>query len=184
MPEEEINMFLSDYMKKLENAGFDESFRRDVSRSGRNGFNKQKEAAASGGKPLYRPKSWFKRGGYEDFIMIPATPGSELKKMIDERLKALGLWDKMRVIEKPGMKFIEVLKIQNKKKPKTLSEDKDCLVGQNPKGGNCWTNEIVYKITCKTCGDIYILGESSKNTHTHSKQHMELELELVVTVTA
>ncbi len=72
--------------------------------------------------------SWFKRGGCEDFIMIPATPGSELEKMIDERLKALGLWDKMRVIEKPGMKFIEVLKIQNKKKPKTLSEDKDCLV--------------------------------------------------------
>ena len=32
--------------------------------------------------------------------MIPATPGSELKKFIDQRLKALGLWEKMRVIEK------------------------------------------------------------------------------------
>ena len=130
VPEEVVNEFLGVYMKKLQNAGFSETFRREVLRSGRKGFKKQKEAAESGEKPLYRPRgynkmerhikkkasktSWFEKGGYEDFLMIPATPGSELKKLIDQRLKALGLWEKMRVIEKPGMKFIEVLKMHNK----------------------------------------------------------------------
>ena len=33
-------------------------------------------------------------------------------------------------------------------------------------------NEIVYQITCKQCGDIYI-GESARNGHTRSIDHMQ-----------
>ena len=43
-------------------------------------------------------------------MMIAATPNSELKKMIQKRLKDLGLMETVRIIEKPGQKFIDILK--------------------------------------------------------------------------
>ena len=47
--------------------------------------------------------------------MIPATPGSKLKKMIEKRLKAMKLNEKVKLIEKPGEKFIERMKNSIKK---------------------------------------------------------------------
>ena len=78
-----------------------------------------------------------------------------MKKIIDKKLRILGLWENVRVVENPGAKVIDVLKNHNKKKKKTVCGDDDCLVGQNPKGGNCRTNEVVYQVTCGLCGDIY-----------------------------
>ena len=78
VPEEEVNGVLTDYMKKMQNSGFSEEFRRDCLHSGLNGFEKQKEADRRGETPLYRPRgyqkslrvknkkekksSWFKKG--------------------------------------------------------------------------------------------------------------------------
>ena len=78
----------------------------------------------------------------------------------------------VRIIEKPGQKFIDILKNNIKKKKKPICPEENCLIGKNPKGGNCRTNEIVYEITCKQCGNVYI-GESSRNGHTRSIEHME-----------
>ena len=105
-------------------------------------------------------------------MMIAATPNSELKKMIQKRLKDLGLMETVRIIEKPGQKFIDILKNNIKKKKKAICPEENCLIGKNPKGGNCRTNEIVYEITCKQCDNVYI-GESSRNGHTRSIEHME-----------
>ena len=80
-----------------------------------------------------------------------------MKKIIDKQLRILGLWENVRVVENIGVKKIDVLKNHtNNNKKKTVCGDDDCLVGQNPKGGNCRTNEVVYQITCGLCGDIYI----------------------------
>ena len=81
--------------------------------------------------PLYRPKgskklerqdkkkkakrNWFKKGGHESFIMIPATRDSKLKKMIEEKLKKMNLQKMVKIVEKPSQKFFEKLKILNKK---------------------------------------------------------------------
>ena len=43
IPEEEVNKSLSDYMKKLQNSGYDEKFRREVLKVRKNGFRKQVE---------------------------------------------------------------------------------------------------------------------------------------------
>ena len=56
--EEEVDEVLSDYMKELQNSGYEEQFRREVLRSGKNGFKKQLEADKSGETPLYRPRSY------------------------------------------------------------------------------------------------------------------------------
>ena len=97
--------------------------------------------------------SWVKKGSYESYIMIPTTPGSELKTNIERKLKTLGLNDKIRFVEKPGRKFIDVLKMHNKIPAKTRCSDPDCLVGRNPKGGDCRKNEIIYQLKCEECGE-------------------------------
>ena len=99
--------------------------------------------------------------------MVPATPGSELKKRIEEKWKTLGVMQKVKVIEKPGKKFGDVLKMNNRsQKSKRACTDERCLVGD--KGGNCRTNKVVYRITCKVCNDVYI-GESSRKIETKWK---------------
>ena len=139
--------------------------------------------------PFYRPKgfnsierharktskkaTWFKKGGHESFIMVPSTPGSQLKRMIEEKLQGMRLKNKIKVIEKPGQKFIDVLKINNKKtNNNNKCKDQNCLIGGTEKGGNCKTNGIVYKIQCDDCGDKYI-GETSRNGHSRSIEHVK-----------
>ena len=159
IPEEEVNEIEENYMKKLQNSGYDEKFRREVLQAGTMGFEKQKVASETGGRPLYRPRGykkverynekdfnktkWFNnkesKDDYEAFIMVPATPGSELKKRIEEKWKTLGVMQKVKVIEKPGKKFGDVLKMNNRsQKSKRACTDERCLVGD--KGGNCRTN--------------------------------------------
>ena len=79
-----------------------------------------------------------------------------MKKIIDKKLRILGLWENVRVVENHGAKVIDVLMNHNNNNKKTVCGDDDCLVGQNPKGGNCRTNDVIYQITCGLCGDIYI----------------------------
>ena len=48
-----------------------------------------------------------------------------MKKIIDKKLRILGLWENVRVVENPGAKVIDVLKNHNKKKKKTVCGDDD-----------------------------------------------------------
>ena len=117
-----------------------------------------------------KKKSWFKKGGYGSYIMVPATPNSNLKKSIDEKLRSMNLTEKVKIIEKPGKKFIEVLKEKCKKPKQDSCDDPKCLIGKTKNGGNCRKNEIVYEIACKECKDKYI-GESARNGHTRGIEH-------------
>ena len=76
----------------------------------------------------------------------------------------------VKIVEKPGQKFFDRLKILNKKPKTKKCNDPDCLISQN--GGNCKTNEIVYFIKCKDCGDVYI-GETCRNGHSRGKEHVK-----------
>ena len=72
---------------------------------------------------IQHPPTWFDKGGFESFIMIPATPQSVLKRDIETKLKKLGLFKKVKIVEKPGRKFIEVLKMNNKRPKKARCEE-------------------------------------------------------------
>ena len=129
-------------MKAMQNSGRPPNVRKAVLLSALNGFQKQKEADARGETPLYRPrgykrmerysekkmkkKSWFSKGNYTSYIMIPVTPHSKLKKKIEHRLKAIKTKEKVKVVEKPGKKFIEVLRNQTNKQKKVICEDPNC----------------------------------------------------------
>ena len=102
--------------------------------------------------------------------MIPSTPGSKLKKLIEKRIKLLNLKEKIKIVEKPGQKFFQVMKAHSKKQKLPGCGDPRCLVGKT--GGNCKKNEILYLIECKECEDKYP-GETSRNGHVRGIEHFE-----------
>ena len=51
-------------------------------------------------------------------------------------------------------------------------KDPKCLVGKTEKGGNCRTNEVLYEVKCKDCGDLYP-GETARNAHTRGIEHVD-----------
>ena len=121
-------------MKQLQNSGYDSKYRLEVLKSAEKGLQKQKEADKRGETPMYRPrgyqkierdhekklkkKTWFQKGGYTSYIMIPVTPHSKLKKKIQKRLEAIST-KKVKIVEKPGQKFMQVLKNHSKKNKKS-----------------------------------------------------------------
>ena len=119
-----------------------------------------------------KKKNWYQKDGSKGYVMVPTTPGSKLKKLIDKKLKSLDLPEKVKIVEKPGMKFSQILKNKSRKEKRGSCEDPKCLVGKTEKGGDCRRNEILYRITCKECKDYY-LGETSRNGHTRGIEHIE-----------
>ena len=113
---------------------------------------------------------------YDSVIFIPATPNSELKKVIEEEAKACAL--KIRVVEKPGKKLIDYLKSFDKTNENPKCEEKDCLTCGNgeKKGGHCRKHDIVYKIACEECEtnkkSANYYGDTHFNAYTRGKIHL------------
>ena len=154
-------------------------------------------ADAEGVKPLYRAykwnreerdkqkeekqNNWFSKDGkYDQILMVPATPGGTLKKMIEaETAGSMRRW-KIKVVEKPGQKLINAIKCNIKKtkmKPCIGENLKYCMICQNEKGGNCRVKNIVYQMICKDCQQenktrIYF-GETQRNGAARSKEHVQ-----------
>ena len=79
----------------LQFSGYNQKFRREVVRSALTAYNRLIELDASGETPLYRPREWrkldrprekwrkreiwYKKGGFDTVVFVPATPGSQLK---------------------------------------------------------------------------------------------------------
>ena len=120
-------------MKKMVNSGWSENYRREILKSGLNAYSKINEDDENGIKPMFRPRSWrrqerdnekdsqkrtwFKKGGHNNFIHIPATPGGELKKDIEEKIQGINKRLNIKIVEHPGRKLIYLLKMQEKKEP-------------------------------------------------------------------
>ena len=87
-------------MQKMLNSGYDQRFRKDILMSVKQAFKKILEKHNSGEKPIHRDtyflkeqrakekegkrKKWFKKNN--SVMFIPITPGSVLKKSIQDRL--------------------------------------------------------------------------------------------------
>ena len=126
MAQEELNEVLDENMKQLQNSGYSQEYRVQILKSAFNVFQKQKEADKNGETPLYRPRgykkterndqkkakksNWFTKDGSKSFVMVPAMPGSKLKKKIEKRLEAIKLPEKVKIVEKADPKFAQILK--------------------------------------------------------------------------
>ena len=86
IPEEEVNEIVENYMKKLQNSGYDEKFRREVLQAGTMGFEKQKVASETGGRPLYRPR------GYKKCLKVRQARTNVLRLTVSLPLDYTILW--------------------------------------------------------------------------------------------
>ena len=89
---------LTYYMKRLQVAGYDKSFRAQILRTALAATNKMRTEEISGKRPMYRArtwkreerrkekrmksKNWYRKGGNESVLFITATPNSELKELL------------------------------------------------------------------------------------------------------
>ncbi|MCP3849452.1 MAG: hypothetical protein GY694_04320, partial [Gammaproteobacteria bacterium] len=96
--EAEVAPVLSDYMARMKNAGYNESYRKGVLASALNIYDKKKKDEKEGTRPMFRHKNWKKeerrkekenkkkqwstKRGHIAPIFVPATPGSELAKQM------------------------------------------------------------------------------------------------------
>ena len=83
---------------------------------------KMKEAEIKGEKPIYWPRTWrekerreekrnkvrgwYKKGGFDSKMFVPATPGAELKKRVEKEMEGTGV--RVKIVEKPGEKLIKI----------------------------------------------------------------------------
>ena len=109
--------------------------------------------------------------------MIPATPNSELKEIIQNEAKIAKL--KIKVVEKAGVKLGSYLRKFDKTTNKGPCQELDCMICQHTTKNvrQCRIPNLVYKISCKECeksgkkANYY--GESNFNGYTRGTQHME-----------
>ena len=182
----------------MKNSGYSEVFRAEVLKSGLMGYNKIVAADKAGIRPMYRLKEWNasarrmeKRSKKKNWlgtfwkscIFVPPTPGSELKKKMqekEEQLRAGGResWP-IKIIEMAG-KTLEQTLVKTDPFNGNQCSDKKCLPNNNPKNKiSCRRNCICYRITCILClkdgrsGDMSTTyyGESGKNMHCRAKEH-------------
>ena len=162
------NEILSKYMKKLQSSNYNHKERLQILKSIKQGWKIIRRKAETGERPLHRNRhhnkekrteekgkkkiNWLKNGDkYDSVLFIPATPGNELKKIIEEHANTAKL--KIKIIERPGIKLGQYLKKFDKTNKIDRCSQNDCIICQNSLKNNtkCRTPSIAYKITCEEC---------------------------------
>ena len=187
---------LDKYMKKLQTSGYTQKVRLEILKSILKGWENIVKNDQSGKRPLHRSRdfnqearlkeksdkklNWYKgKDGktFESVLMVPATPGGELKNIIEKKARESSM--KVKIVEKAGMKLGSYLKKFDKTNKKEPCQEKDCLICTNTTqiSRKCRIPNIVYKISCKECAkagkSANYFGESSFNGYTRGSQHLE-----------
>ena len=147
-------------------------------------YNRLIELDASGETPLYRPREWrkldrarekrrkreiwYKKGGFDTVIFVPATPRSQLKHRYMKEIKETGF--KVRVVEQSGTTLKSMLQKSDPFKAKRCAKV-DCLVCRTDGKGSCRSTGVTYELVCQACCNKYI-GETSRSAYTRGREHL------------
>ena len=177
---------INKFMKKMQFSGYSQPFRCTVVDSALNAIRLIKEKEALGIRPINRPKewrreerekeklekkkSWYKSGGFDSVLFVPATPKSKLKNMYQREISRSGF--RVKVVEKVSTSLKNRLQKSNPFKPRRCGKT-DCFVCTSEGTGNCNTEGITYEIECLgDCEEKNIYkGESADNGYTRGKKH-------------
>ena len=134
----------------MQYSGYSRKFRYEVVNSALKAYKARKKADQEGERPLHRPKewrkeereqekigrksSWYKRGGNEAVIFVPATPKSQLQKKYQKEIKRQGF--KIKAVEKAGIAIKRLLQKFDPFKP-WQCEREDCPVCRTKGKGPC-----------------------------------------------
>ena len=191
--EKETAPIVTDYMKRMKEAGYSEKYRRDVLQHALQIYDDNWEEHRRGRRPIFRPKEWKKkerkeekrnkrlnwanRNGHIAPIFVPTTPGGTLMKMMkkvaEEEAKE-GI--RFKIMEVGGRTIKRELQKSNPTATPGCTES-DCIACniERGKGGDCRKNNVNYEIECQLCPEgkrpVYI-GETARNLYTRGKEHM------------
>ena len=115
--------------------------------------------------------NWFKKGGYETVVFVPATPGSKLKKDYEEEIKKTRI--KMKVVERAGPSLKSKLQRSDPFVNRGCRAEvcMVCREGDRGKKGVCRRENVTYEIKCVECESRYV-GETARNAHTRIREHL------------
>ena len=119
-----------------------------------------------------KKRNWNKKGGYGAPIIVPATPNSELAKML--RNIADQETDKskrFKIVERGGRTIERTLMRPNPTGSEGCQKS-DCPVCTQEGGGrSCHVSNVCYDIKCKPCENSVYFGESHRNIYTRGREH-------------
>ena len=188
LPWSTVANHINQFMAKMQYSGYTKKFRGEVVKSALKAMKNLIRKEENNERPVHRPKgwrkkermierrekkaNWFKKGGNETVVFIPATKGSELKRCFQEIIERSKV--KIKVIEKTTRSIKSTLVKQDPFTKKTCN-DRSCMVCKASDTGDsisCRVPSITYKITCKSegCRAVYI-GETSGNGYTRGEEH-------------
>ena len=184
MPWTEKVIHLQQYEHRLQYSGYSSKMRYEIVDSAVKAYKKIQADASNGVRPMYRLRSWnyakreekkqekranwYRRGGYQSVLFVPATPGSVLKKKCETEIR--NSMFKLRVVEKTGRSLKDILQRSDPFRNKECQRE-DCPVCYNSGKGRCDQSWVTYEICCKSCGDKYI-GQTSKNMYARGREHV------------
>jgi hypothetical protein len=168
------------FMRRMQASGYNERFRYEVLKSAMDAHEKIcQQPSRYKGKEANTPQrrvdrkkennNWFRTGGYESVMFVPATPNSMLRRSMEEEVRCTNL--KIKIVENSGKKVKRLLQRNDPFKAKTCS-DNNCFVCTTSGEGSCRKSGVTYDINCEgDCdGDVYN-GETHGNTNTRGAEH-------------
>ena len=191
-------------MQLLKNSGYNEAFRIEILKSGMQGYNMILKAEKDGTRPMYRPKGWKESARWlerrrkknnwlgsfwKSCIFVPPTPGSQLKKQMQEKEEEMRAGGRehfpIKIIETAG-KTLEQTLVNTDPFEGNKCTDVKCEPNKNSKNKiSCRRNGVCYRVSCLCClragrpNDVSAFldcacyyGESAKNMHCRSKEHV------------
>ena len=173
---------LQTFAKRMQFSGYGIKFVREVIKSAVNAYEKMEKNDRDGTRPMYRERvwqwedrqkkkrndkiNWYKKGGYQSVVFVPATPGSALVKRFKEEVAKSKY--KIRVVELSGRTLKSKLQRSDPFKPSVCARD-GCAICNTGGKGSCDKNGITYEIKC-SCSATYV-GQSSRNMYQRGKEH-------------
>ena len=179
---------ITEYLGRMKKAGYGEKYRKTVLQHALQIYDEKWKMHKEGKRPIYRPKNykkeerklakqrkktqWAKKGGHIAPLFVPATPGSQLMKMMRKVAKEEGKEGiKFNVVESGGITLKRKLQKSNPTaSPGCDKEDCLCCQDERGQGGQCHSVNVNYEIVCELCQKKYI-GESSRNLKTRMDEH-------------
>ena len=189
---QEVSKHLSHFSLRMQYSGYSQKFRGEIVNSACNAYKEIKAQVDSGSRPLYRPRewqrdernrskrdkqlNWYKKGGYESVIFVPATPNSELQKKYSNEVTKSGL--KIRIVERAGKSIKSFLQRSDPFTDKNCNQE-DCMLCKSGGRGSCRVNNVEYNIKCVGCKednavlDSVYKGETYRNCYVRGKEHLK-----------
>ncbi len=173
---------LQNLAMRMKFSGYDKKFIVEIINSAVNAYRKMEKRDSEGIRPMYRDRgwnweerekkkredktNWYKKGGYQTVVFVPATPNSELQRKFKDEVSNSKY--KVRVVELSGHTLQSKLQRSDPFKEGVCAR-KNCVVCSTGGKGPCDRNGVTYEVKC-ACNTTYV-GQTARNMYQRGKEH-------------